>query len=427
VCRIVAIAQRRGAALVKISEMVDRWIPAVCDVSVTNACNATCDFCSYAHNKGIVRDRRWINPAEFARALPILHRRGIRYLNFQGGEPLLHREIDQLIADAANAGMRPALITNGWLLPQKMRRLAAAGLGTLLVSIDSHSMRDHERNRGLRGLKKRIQSGLADARQHGIPTIASITMSRLVDYESLPELLLHLGFDFATFSYPRRKPLGSSSLVYSKDSALVDLDSKELHLGFESIKRLKKRFPILNPSDSLSDMQRHVRAEVEIFGCIGGRKYFYLDWNLNIWRCEAWNEPMGSVFDLDRLRNYHDRCTKCMMSCYRDASVLMHAGVAAVDAATMAADGHARAAVQTFFNKSVALSLRSAWATKRQIRSLSQITVRRKAVVKLRQTRDGFDNAARLGSVSADEARKKPENRDLECGLDVEPPHRASC
>ena len=136
---------------------------------------------------------------------------------------------------------------------------------------------------------------------------------------------------------------------------------------------------------------------------------------------------MGSVFDLDRLRNYHDRCTKCMMSCYRDASVLMHAGVAAVDAATMAADGHARAAVQTFFNKSVALSLRSAWATKRQIRSLSQITVRRKAVVKLRQTRDGFDDAARLGSVSADEARKKPENRDLECGLDVEPPHRASC
>ena len=204
-------------------------------------------------------------------------------------------------------------------------------------------------------------------------------MSRLVDYESLPELLLDLGFDFATFSYPRMRPLGSSSLVYSKDSALVDLDSKELHLGFESIKRLKKRFPTLNPSDSLSDMQRHVRGEAEIFGCVGGRKYFYLDWNLDIWRCEAWNEPMGSVFDLDRLRNYHDRCTKCMMSCYRDASVLMHAGVAAVDAAAMAADGHALAAVQAFFNKSVALSLRSAWATKRQIRSLSQIGVRRKA------------------------------------------------
>lgn len=38
-----------------------RLIPAVCDVSVTNACNATCDFCCYPHDKGIVKDRRWID------------------------------------------------------------------------------------------------------------------------------------------------------------------------------------------------------------------------------------------------------------------------------------------------------------------------------------------------------------------------------
>ena len=371
--------------MVKISERVDRLIPAVCDVSVTNACNATCDFCSYAHNKGIVRDRRWIDPADFGRALPILRHRGVRYLNFQGGEPLLHPRIDQLIADVANAGMRPALITNGWLLPQKIEPLAAAGLGTLLVSIDSHPMTDHERNRGLRGLKGRILSGLGVARQCGIPTVASITMSRLVDYEKLPELLLELGFDVATFSYPRRKPLGSSSLVYSKDSALVNLDSEELQIGFESIKRLKTRFPILNPSDSLSDMQRHVRGDVEIVGCLGGRKYFYLDWNLDIWRCEAWNEPMGSVFELDHLQNHRDRCTKCMMSCYRDASVLMHAGVAAVDAAALMEGGHTRAALKTLFNKSVVLSLKSAWAAKRQIRTLSQIAVRRKSHAKSRQ------------------------------------------
>jgi hypothetical protein len=50
-----------------------------------------------------------------------------------------------------------------------------------------------------------------------------------------------------------------------------------------------------------------------------------------------------------------------MMSCYRDASVLMHAGLAVVDAAAMAADGHVRAAMKTLFNKSVALSLKSAW------------------------------------------------------------------
>jgi hypothetical protein len=44
-----------------------------------------------------------------------------------------------------------------------------------------------------------------------------------------------------------------------------------------------------------------VRGEQQAVPCIGGYKYFYLDWNLDIWRCEAWNEPLGSVFDLDRI------------------------------------------------------------------------------------------------------------------------------
>lgn len=133
-------------------------VPAMCDVSVTNVCNATCDFCSLAHNKGLVHDRRWIEREAFSRALPILHRRGIRYINFQGGEPLLHPAIDGLVADARACGMKPAVITNGWLLPEKIDRLAEVGLGTVLVSIDSHSIALHESNRGLRGLGERIRA-----------------------------------------------------------------------------------------------------------------------------------------------------------------------------------------------------------------------------------------------------------------------------
>src|SRR5215469_12583380 len=127
-------------------------VPSACDVSVTNACNATCSFCSYAYDKQIIKDKRWIDQAGFARALPILHRRGIRYVTFQGGEPLLHPRIADLVADTRSVGMRPGVITNGWLLPQKIESLINAGLCTLLVSIDSHSLADHERNRGLPGV-----------------------------------------------------------------------------------------------------------------------------------------------------------------------------------------------------------------------------------------------------------------------------------
>ena len=116
----------------------------------------------------------------------------------------------------------------------------------------------------------------------------------------------------------------------------------------------------------------HLHGEVETFPCVGGHKYFYLDWNLDIWRCEAWTEPLGSVFDLDRFEACRDRCTACMMNCYRDSSVLMHAGVAFADAAEAASKGRLRKAAGLMFRRSVAVSLRSVAAEARQISRLAR-------------------------------------------------------
>ena len=358
-------------------------VPLVCDVSVTNVCNATCDFCSYAYDKGQVHTRSWIDRKELARALPILYERGARYLNFQGREPLLHPEIDGLVADAADAGMRPGLITNGWLLPQRVGALLDAGLRMLLVSIDSHSLEEHERNRGLRGLGERIRAGVQKARQRGIPVYASVTVSRLVQYDDLPDLLTSLGFDAVIFSYPRRKPFGSSSLVFSETSSLIDFDEPELIQALDGIESLRRHFRVMNPRASVEDVQRHVRGEEEIFPCVGGHKYFYLDWNLDIWRCEAWSEPLGSVFDFAEIADQRDRCNACTMACYRDNSVLMHFGVALEDAASALAGGRLREAARTVFRRSVLSSIRSvAGAAHEVVRLtpwLNQRTVRAKA------------------------------------------------
>jgi len=338
---------------------VDRLVPAVCDVSVTNVCNAACDFFSYARDKDVVRERRWIDRSALARALAILYRRGIRYLAFQGGEPLLHPDIIAMVRDVRALGIRPALITNGWLLPQHIEALVAAGLGTLLVSIDSHSMAAHEANRGLRGLGERIRVGLSLAGEHRLMRLACVTVNRLVDYDRLPDLLTRFGFDAVTFSYPRHERLGSSSLVYSEKSELVAFERDELLRALDAIAAMKERFPVMNPAASIADIKRHVRREPERFPCVGGHKYFYLDWNLDIWRCEAWSEPLGSVFDLERVEDQRDHCTACMMTCYRDTSVLMHAGLAVAGAVTAMASGHLLEATRVLFRRSVAESLRS--------------------------------------------------------------------
>ena len=135
--------------------------PALCNIAVTNACNARCDFCNFANGKVPHKDLRWIDAGRFDAALDILHARGIRYVSFFGGEPLLHPRLPELIATAVAKGMGAAIITNGWLLSSKLDELAAAGLRTVYVSIDAPVMADHEANRGLKGLGARIRSATA--------------------------------------------------------------------------------------------------------------------------------------------------------------------------------------------------------------------------------------------------------------------------
>ena len=253
--------------------MPDFKLPAVCDVSVTNVCNAACDFCGFARDKTLAGPARYVDTDEFSRALPILYRRGIRYITLQGGEPLVHPDIVRLVSETAATGISCAIITNGWFLPRYIESLVTAGLSRLIVSIDSANLGEHERNRGLEGLERRLAEGIAQARACSLPVQASVTVNRLVSYDELPETLRRLGFDNVAFSYPRREPFGSTSLVYG-NSHLVDLDRDELLAALAAIGRVRKRFPVLNPRASLAEVARYVRGEQQAVPCIGGYKYF---------------------------------------------------------------------------------------------------------------------------------------------------------
>jgi len=159
-------------------------LPAVCDVSVTNVCNAACDFCGFSREKKMAGPRRYLDPDAFERAMPMLRRRKIRYMTLQGGEPLVHPQIESLVSSATKAGIQCGVITNGWFLPRHIKQLAAAGLKRLLISIDSADMSEHEHNRGLPGLAARIREGIAQAHAFGIPVCATVTVSHLVRYAS---------------------------------------------------------------------------------------------------------------------------------------------------------------------------------------------------------------------------------------------------
>ena len=328
--------------------LLGRGGPALCNVAVTNACNARCDFCNFANGKILHKDIRWINADEFVRALDILYGRDIRYVSFFGGETLLHPRLPDLIAATVARDMGPAVITNGWLLPAKLDELAKAGLKTVYVSIDAPRMTEHEENRGLKGLGERIRAATARMPALGITPIAQVTMSRLIkNYRELVPLLSDLGFKSVSFSYPQRARLGSSSLAWSASSKLVNFDDTELIKAFDGVDHLRKVFPVNNPRASTDDMKRHLRGEPEKFVCYGGYKSFYMDWNFDIWRCDAWNERLCSVWDFAKTALIRDGCTACIADCYRDSSVMLHFAVSLGDAVEHLGHGRILSAVKS--------------------------------------------------------------------------------
>ena len=70
----------------------------------------------------------------------------------------------------------------------------------------------------------------------------------------------------------------------------------------------------------------------ERFVCYGGYKSFYKDWNFDIWRCDAWREPMCSVWDFAKTGLVRDGCKAYMADCYRDSRVMLHFAVSLGDA-----------------------------------------------------------------------------------------------
>ncbi len=338
--------------------LMRRGGPALCNIAVTNSCNAACDFCNFARGRVGAANLRWIDADQFARALGILYKRDIRYICFFGGEPLLHPRLAEMIAMAIARGMGPGLITNGWLLDSQLDELAAAGLKSLDVSIDAAAIEVHEGNRGLKGLGERIRAGTARMADIGMTAIAQVTMSKLIsNYRALVPLLRDLGFQAVAFSYPQRARLGSSSLAWSSNSSLVNFTDTELVNAFDSVNDLRQIFPVNNPSASVADMKRHLRGEKEHFECYGGYKSFYMDWNYMVWRCDAWNKPLCSVWDFATTPLVRDGCTACIADCYRDSSVMLHFAVSIGDALDHVKQGRILTALKTLADKRNLISL----------------------------------------------------------------------
>jgi MoaA/NifB/PqqE/SkfB family radical SAM enzyme len=82
---------------------------------------------------------------------------GTSIITLSGGEPLLHPDLDEIIAAMRRRGVMACMITNGYLLvPERVQRLNRAGLDHMQISIDN-VMPDEVSKKSLKVLDKKLE------------------------------------------------------------------------------------------------------------------------------------------------------------------------------------------------------------------------------------------------------------------------------
>lgn len=115
-------------------------------ISVTDRCNFRCNYCMpkevFDKNYPYLPHSALLSFEEITRLASLFLAHGVRKIRLTGGEPLLRKNIEELIAQLAQLrtvdGKAPdlTLTTNGSLLARKARSLKEAGLNRVTVSLD---------------------------------------------------------------------------------------------------------------------------------------------------------------------------------------------------------------------------------------------------------------------------------------------------
>jgi len=111
-------------------------------ISVTDRCNFRCVYCMpkevFGRDFAFLERKELLSFEEIARLAQIFRGLGVTKVRLTGGEPLIRRNLDRLIALLAKIdGLDLTLTTNGSVLAEKAQALKDAGLKRVTVSLDA--------------------------------------------------------------------------------------------------------------------------------------------------------------------------------------------------------------------------------------------------------------------------------------------------
>ncbi len=276
-------------------------------------CNLECKMCPFWRRE----DEELLTLADEVRVMEALARAGVSFLGFEGGEPLLRRDVGEILREA-HARFHTSLVTNGWLLAGRLPEIAPH-LDLLFVSLDGIG-ETHDRLRGIPRSFERAVQGIRASREQ-VPTIISHTVTRenLDEAERVVELAEQLDVGLTVqiaYDYRTADPMAP--------------ERARLRPTIERLRELRRSgAPILESP--------------EYFDAILGSWYEGRPWRCKPWLtinidpsgrivlpCYVLQEYQGGppVWDVDvrQLWNAFDwrpyeACNRCALACYLEPSL----------------------------------------------------------------------------------------------------------
>lgn len=206
-------------------------------VSLTDKCNLRCQYCMPEEGITPIASHRLLSDEEVIRLISIaLDHLGIEEVRFTGGEPLLRKGLESIIAATSQmrtkSGLTPdiSLTTNALGLKHRAQRLADAGLKRVNISIDAIDRESYHRLTRRDRLDDAL-AGAAAAQAAGLTPVKvnTVLMPGINHDQAVPLLRFCLdhGYELRFIEYMPLGPRGSwkrSDLITAED-ILADLST----------------------------------------------------------------------------------------------------------------------------------------------------------------------------------------------------------
>ena len=267
-------------------------LPILSEVALTNACNIKCRFCYGSCTPK--KDDEQLDTAGFKKVLDIIrYEAEVPSVSFTGGEPTTFKGLAELIRYASGHNkMRVNLITNGTLITDKKAKdLAAAGLSSAQVSIESAFADEHEAITGVPGSHTASVNGLKALKDAGITvhphlTVCAMNKDKLTDYPAFCKSIGAERFSFNLVIPAGRGVDDGLAVEYSEIGEIINrVKASAKQAGVQFMWYSPTPICLFNP----------MAAGFGNRGCSACEGLLSVDPKGNLLPCSSWPEPVGSL------------------------------------------------------------------------------------------------------------------------------------